>query len=354
MHHARRLLIVLLVTALALGAGIASGRGASAQTTGPTIPVGSQAVGYAVNYFGAPDITVTAGTTVTFRANSIESHTVTFTDLTPPAGVLPNTPIDLSKPYTYDGSSYLSTGLYNMTSTNQLFRVSFPKTGAFKYVCAIHPLQTGVVNVAAPGARTTTQAEINVISEKTFADGLAALKAFEPSVATKPVTQTRNTDGSTTWRVVSVGGQVGPSDLQLFSPATLAIRAGDTVTWHSDVTAPHIVTFLDGRPVPVGPAAQAPSSMPLPASYDGTGFLNSGAFGVGRGTQDFMLRFTRAGTFAYVCAPHVGQGMVASITVAGTAPLPPATGGAGMLGIDSPLAAALLVGALRFSTRRIE
>src|SRR5262249_53808610 len=159
---------------------------------------------------------------------------------------------------------------------------------------------------------------IDATTTKAFADDMAELRAGAAKAAAVPVTQTRNADGSTTWRVVGVGGKVyaaSPSEFMAFYPDKLNIRVGDTVTWHSDVSAPHPVPSPAAKPMPVGPAGQMPSPAQLPSTYDGSDLLNSGAFGVGRGTQDFTLKFTKAGTFAYVCVPHVAQGMGGSITV---------------------------------------
>ncbi|MDG1500865.1 MAG: FG-GAP-like repeat-containing protein [Planctomycetota bacterium] len=80
----------------------------------------------------------------------------------------------------------------------------------------------------------------------------------------------------------------------LFTPAALTIAAGTTVTWtNNDGSAFHTVT----------------SSTP---DYD----FDSGLFGPG---QTFSHTFVRPGTYDYICTPHVGFGMVGTVTVtAGT------------------------------------
>jgi plastocyanin len=70
-----------------------------------------------------------------------------------------------------------------------------------------------------------------------------------------------------------------------FSPSTLDIKVGTTVTWTNEDSAPHTVTANDGSF----------------ASND----LNQGA--------SFSFTFTTAGTYAYHCGVH--PGMKATITV---------------------------------------
>lgn len=328
--------------------------------------MGAGEPGLASNFYGASDVTVTKGATVTWQANWFESHSVTFTNPPPPAGVSPTAAQDLSKTYSFDGSAYLTSGLYNTTSAVKAFKVTFPKAGNYTYFCAIHPAQTGIIRVIEAGAGTpTTQAQIDATARRVFADDLAELRAGAAKAASVPVTQTRNADGTTTWKTVGVGGKVyaaSPSDYMAFYPDKLSIKVGDTVTWHSDVSAPHTVTFLAGKPMPVGPAGTAPSPAQLPSTYDGSDLLNSGAFGLGRGTQDFTLKFTKAGTYTYICVPHVAQGMGGTIVVEAAAAqgtavsAPPKTGTAGPADRGASTLAiaslAILAVAVIFGTRR--
>ena len=61
-----------------------------------------------------------------------------------------------------------------------------------------------------------------------------------------------------------------------FSPATITIHVGDTITWTNNGPAPHTATASNG-------------------SFD-TGNLNKG--------QSASHTFTQAGTFAYICSIH--------------------------------------------------
>jgi len=125
---------------------------------------------------------------------------------------------------------------------------------------------------------------------------------------------------ATTWRV-SVGAQTPDKGIQAdaFLTPKVSINVGDTVTWTVKTDEIHTVTFLSGQappplivPTPNGPdlnpVVAAPSGGP---SYDGTGYVNSG---IVLQPATFSLKFTKAGTFAYLCQIH--PGMVGSVEVA--------------------------------------
>lgn len=82
-----------------------------------------------------------------------------------------------------------------------------------------------------------------------------------------------------------------------FSPATLTISVGDTVTWTNHDTAPHNVVISDG-----------PVKFTSPT-------LNQG--------QTYTYTFTVAGTYDYYCSIH--PDMKASVTVEGGGSEPPTT-----------------------------
>jgi amicyanin len=82
-----------------------------------------------------------------------------------------------------------------------------------------------------------------------------------------------------------------------FSPASLTVSVGDTVTWTNEDTAPHTVTVSDG-----------PEKFASPTLQQG---------------QTFSYTFTKAGTYSYYCAVH--PDMKASVTVQGSTPPPTTT-----------------------------
>lgn len=73
-----------------------------------------------------------------------------------------------------------------------------------------------------------------------------------------------------------------------FAPATLTVKAGETVTWTNEDAAPHTVTSTDG------PGVEAKV----------TSLFDSGSMGQG---ETFSYTFETAGTYAYECTIHAGM-----------------------------------------------
>jgi plastocyanin len=309
------------------------------------ILVGTGEPGYAVNLFGPDRVTVATGTTVTFRNPWFEPHTVTFpgqNPVPPPSDPQAPVPTHPGQTVAYNGTDFVNSGFF---FRGQDFRISFPNTGSFTFLCIIHPGMAGTVTAVAPGsAGISTQPQLDAAAAATFAPALTALKAEASRLAAKPVNQVRNADGTTTWRVATVGGFVAPSDVQQFFPSPMNIRAGDTVVWESSVPTPHTVTFLGGTtlggpPTPENPRVFGPT--PAPATgYTGVGYVNSGVIGLGWPVgQTFSVKFSQAGNFPYICVLHAEQGMAGTINVAAGAPAPPTTGSAGLASMQLPAAA---------------
>jgi plastocyanin len=82
-----------------------------------------------------------------------------------------------------------------------------------------------------------------------------------------------------------------------YSPASLTVNVGDTVTWTNMDTAPHTVTVTSG-----------------PEKFASANLAKG---------ESFSFTFSKAGTYAYYCAVH--PDMKATVTVAGTAPAPAPT-----------------------------
>jgi LPXTG-motif cell wall-anchored protein len=95
----------------------------------------------------------------------------------------------------------------------------------------------------------------------------------------------------------ALAASVGVQDFS-YSPQTVTIKAGESVTWTSSGPSPHTVTADDG-------------------SFD-SGTLNPG--------QSFSHAFATAGTFKYHCQFHQAQGMIGTVVVqAATTTPPPST-----------------------------
>lgn len=251
------------------------------------------------------------GDTVTWRWNSkLEPHNVAFGPAAllkkladaasapmvsrsgaPVIGVPPQV-ASPTKGHTYNGVGYANSGL----SFKGTWSLTFTKPGTYKYYCLIHyPLMVGAVVV-------------------------------HPRPLGKPY-------------IVQVGdGQAAGNDKSnlteraQFFPRTLTIHVGDTVTWigdfHDVAFGPEplrdqlekqrlsSVTLKNGQTVlAINPKIALPSGG---ATYDGTGFVNSGLLFLRAGPNakappSYSLTFTKAGTYEYDCLIH--PGMDGSITV---------------------------------------
>lgn len=105
-----------------------------------------------------------------------------------------------------------------------------------------------------------------------------------------------------------------------FSPATIEVAKGTTITWTNEDTVNHTVTTGTPPPTPVPTASPAGAVSPSPTAsrtpgpsptlIKGDGRVESGRI---EATKTFSFTFNEAGTFTYFCGVH--PRMVATITV---------------------------------------
>lgn len=307
-----------------------------------------------VNAFFPERITVRVGETVTWRQNSDEIHTVTFTGGAPLPGFeipvpdggpgelminpqlafptrMPGAPVE-----TYAGTTFVSSGILSPqpaapdTPPNDTFSVTFTEPGIYEYYCAIHPEMRGIVEVLAETAEAPSQAEIDAQAEAEMAELLAHVEAAREQgemVRSEP-----GPNGTTIWFVRAGAVDFHTGDLRAqsfdFLPGNLTIQEGDTVVWMA--SSFHTVTFA---PLPPGPEFIMPTpqeegppllfvnpEVALPAKPDGIynelEYFNSGLIGLQAPFgQAWALTFDTPGAYEYVCAVHREMGMVGTITV---------------------------------------
>ena len=98
-----------------------------------------------------------------------------------------------------------------------------------------------------------------------------------------------------------------------FIPGDVVVKVGDSVTFdmaRNVFPVPHTITF---GPPPSNPFAPTGD----PTNYQG-GALSSGVIlgpGFGPPPNTFTVKFTKAGTYSYVCLLHAGMGMVGQVVV---------------------------------------
>lgn len=84
----------------------------------------------------------------------------------------------------------------------------------------------------------------------------------------------------------------------VFEPASVTVKAGETITFVNNVGFPHNVVF-DEDEVPAGVKADA-------ISHDD--YFNAPG-------ETYDLKLDKAGTYGFYCEPHQGAGMAGTITV---------------------------------------
>ena len=374
-------LVALIALTVVAGVRLNDGSDASAAEKF-TAYVGGGAGGVAVETFRPATIFVHPGDTVEWVNPYEEIHTVTFVapggevpalivPLGPPPAAGPPTLIfnpEAAFPTTeaeYDGTAFANSGILNKGDT---FALTFPELGSFSYLCILHPGMVGAIQVLRSDVHIPTQAELERDAAAQLARDLAA---GEASAASAKASKTANDDGSTTWEVVNAPS-AGQADVMRFIPQKVSINLNDTVTWTNETFVPHTVTFSSGAAPPelvlpepqtagppnlvINPAVLFPSGA-ADGTYDGTGYVNSGFDGAGPESQigtTFSLKFTKPGTYLYICVLHADQGMAGVIEVSATSGItPPSTGDAGLAsgrastwaGLVVIAAAALLSGA---------
>jgi plastocyanin len=309
---------VLLVSLLAVATGFAVLPGASAQTARHHsvrnwhVWVGSESRDMAIQSmrFLPGRITVDAGDSVTWIANSTEIHTVTF--LKDDAPLPPNREFNLQTDvipaggHVYDGHSYYNSGLMTKMTSNDLlppgvplihkYRLTFPKPGTYTYWCLVHGvMMKGVIHVQRHDARYP--------HTQRWYDSKARSEAHALVVEGRRLEAKtlKSADRHHVW----TGAEDTKVSVMRFLRATVTVHVGESVTFtNPGRVTPHTVTF-GKEPPPPEVFTYLPS-----ASYHG-GNLNSF---IPPG-QKFKVTFTKAGTYHYVCALHDMMGMVGKVVV---------------------------------------
>jgi plastocyanin len=154
--------------------------------------------------------------------------------------------------------------------------------------------------------------------------GLALLLFAVPILAScQPVAQAAPPPEPRELTVTAGAGQDVVA-VNAFFPASVHVRAGDTVTWKIGSDEPHTASFLSGGPL-VPDAAPIPGGGPTDImlnpdlafptraqdapveTYDGTGYRNSGLLSNGKVVpplESYSLTFDKPGVYQYICLIH--------------------------------------------------
>jgi len=325
---------VAAVAAAAIVPALIIGGGSALADDGGTInaKVGAGETGYSVNAFLPENLTVTTGTTVNWSFTWPEPHMIVLDNGLTPEDLATEPPADTS-PFDFDGVRkyvYSGTIFGDPDPANApTFAIKFEKAGEYHITCFIHTGMDGSVTVVDSGD-ADTQATADARAEGEYSTDISALKAAAAAQTAKGATVTQQADGSSLYEVDMIGplgGSNGMRDfIQQYFPATVNIHQGDSVQWNNPGSDPHTVTF-NVENSGLDPNTTDPFSIPPTGAADGTfdggtEFVNSGILGAegDEGSQtaatSFTLKFTKAGTYAYLCMLHQVQGMTGTVNVA--------------------------------------
>ena len=280
--------------------------------------VGSESRNHAIEgmRFLPGAITINAGDSVDWHANSAEIHTVTFLKGGHAVAKLPEfNPANMGQLTQHGGHVYttsrsFNSGLITTVPTGgdagplppvphyQQYILRFPHTGRVTYYCLVHGiLMVGKIHVQPAGSTYPfTQAQYTAQAQAKARALLAEGRHLR-----------RTTLQASGPRLVMAGNDDGAVSVMRFLPRTAHVHVGKSVTWKNPGKgAPHTVTFGHEPPPP---GLFTPSGNR--GSFKG-GNLNSGIIPPG-GT--FRVTFKKAGTFHYVCGIHDNLGMRGKVVV---------------------------------------
>lgn len=356
MRKHRRSLAAAATLGVALSPAVAEAASKTV-TAGPPGKIKGVPEGTDFNAFFPGKVKVAQGDTVSFEFRGF--HTVTFPKGAPPSlfgvsgkvsgqndaagnpfwfngadrAVLDNTAAAPSGDGRIDKKATDSSGIPQGEKAPP-YKARFTKTGSFTYVCLVHPDMKGKVTVVKKGIRTPSKQS----------DKARVAKQVAKLVKTAKKLAAFDGPGGNNVRAGNDTKNVSPFK---FFPADISVKVGETVKWdmtrgkneiHTVTFGPHdylepiAESFVTPDPAspPNGPptlvvnplvsyASEAPNAG-VP-SYDGAnhgnGFLNSGILDDDARTpfgKQFEARFTKAGTFGYLCMVH-GPGMSGKVTV---------------------------------------
>jgi plastocyanin len=255
-----------------------------------------------------------------------EPHSVTFF----PAGQSAPSP-DAAGPLfaptpptgAYDGAALVNSGLQPLgPGAVPAFEMTFSKAGTYNYNCVIHPQMAGTIVVAA-GDAGERAAAITTRGDQEKGQWLAeGNDAYNKLMSAAPV-QTKNRDGSTTWKV-EMGTSTPHTDILAFAPVPAAVKHGDKVTFVNNSMAPHTGTFFNQTaPItnPEDAAAQKAAPGPSPQKLNNKDLFNTGLLppnappgsGPPEAARSFTFSVPTAGDYQYICIFHAPSGMAGMI-----------------------------------------
>lgn len=319
--HPKKSSVFFAVIALLLAAMPtlwASNAHATPSTTTKTwkVLVGAQSRSGAIQTmaYGPKKIWINAGDTVHWVANSMEPHTVSFINAKHPAVpfdpsitymTAPTAKHTIARPGQFRSSGIMAPDPDALfPDAIKTYDLTFVKPGRYRYLCYLHgKAMSAVVVVRKAGTPYPhTQAEYDAMARRAsnadiehglnlWADALGAADSHHVFA------------GAADMRVM----------VNRFIAPDVVVKVGESVTFdlaRNAFPVPHTITFGPTPPNPFAPTGD-------PTNYQG-GALSSGVIlppGFGPPPSTFTVKFTKAGTYPYVCLLHAGMGMIGQVVV---------------------------------------
>jgi plastocyanin len=317
----RKASVFLAVFALlfaAMPALLASNAHAASTTKAKTwkVMVGAESSSGAIQTmaYGPKKIWINAGDTVHWVSDSMEPHTVSFIDDKHPAVefsptttymTTPTSSGTISKPGQFRNSGIMAPAPDALfPDAVKTYDLKFKKPGKYKYLCYVHgeAMKAVVVVRKAGTPYPHTQSDYNAMAAKAAnADIEHGLDLWADAL------------GAADPHHVFMGAADMRVQINRFIPGNVVVKVGESVTFDMARNAfpvPHTVTF---GPPPANPFAPTGD----PTNFQGAA-LSSGVIlpaGFGPPPSTFTVKFTKAGTYSYVCLLHAGMGMVGQVVV---------------------------------------
>jgi plastocyanin len=178
--------------------------------------------------------------------------------------------------------------------------------GSYTITCLLHAVMESTLQVVASDAERLTPPQVASAADRELGDA----KAHAAGIAV-PVPPTAAGGAA-----VSAGWGDKLVAVNRFAPETVSIKVGQTVTWRdASPFVPHTVSFQPPFHSAEEPNALLPLGVKPGGSFSG-GVAHSGIFGPSPPlpTDTFSLRFTKAGSYPYLCLLH--PGMAGTVQVA--------------------------------------
>ncbi len=353
-------LIFMLLISCAAGSALSEPASENNQTSvaqNYTVLVGGNDSAYNAELQGffPQNITVHVGDTVTWKLNTMDIHTVTFTpgmdklpDFIIPVpgenGSLMLSPIvafpAVPEGGLYNGSTYANSAVMGPDDTQpKNFSLTFTEAGTYRYICIVHAAEnmTGQVIVENESVSVPSPAEASAQGQKELDLARSETETVHAKALAAVPKPEQNEDGTTTY-YVNVGFGEGKVHLEAFFPDKVNAHPGDTVVWmlpKSDME-PHTITFLNGaeepelflpRPQPQGPPliilnpeVLLPQNGSMPLTDQGvysSGFIDP----MMPGPHTFTLKIgdNTTGTLQFVCLLHDQLNMKGELMVSARA-----------------------------------